>query len=327
MIQSQIFTSLGLDLNNALTQASLIELLVKNKQQQALQQAQDQINNNASQQNANRYKTELCRSFQENGICKYGEKCQFAHGYTEMRNMVRHPKYKTELCRTFHATGYCPYGPRCHFVHDTNESGKQSNKENVKSNNHHHHHHHSQQKSPMAIGQHLSNSSSQSVSPQQQVQSVNNFDFDLLNLKIQQETHKSINMSRNQTNSLLMLASESQSSGKSTRLNSVDSAFSVCENSVSPSSSRSLSPDAFLQQPSNNTNIDYFSTNDLFYSMLNQRSYAQSSSSTQSFSSSLSSSSSTHSSSAQQFSDLNASSSQDMLVNQILNQIYMNSSL
>ena len=68
---------------------------------------------------ATRYKTELCRSFQESGQCKYGDKCQFAHGQHELRNTMRHPRYKTELCRTFHAQGYCPYGPRCHFVHDT----------------------------------------------------------------------------------------------------------------------------------------------------------------------------------------------------------------
>ena len=75
---------------------------------------------------ATRYKTELCRSFQENGTCKYGDKCQFAHGGHELRNMMRHPKYKTELCRTFHAAGYCPYGPRCHFVHDTNVEAVQA---------------------------------------------------------------------------------------------------------------------------------------------------------------------------------------------------------
>ncbi|XP_048191291.1 mRNA decay activator protein ZFP36L2-like [Perognathus longimembris pacificus] len=68
--------------------------------------------------NALRYKTELCRPFQEYGKCKYGEKCQFAHGFQELRNLSRHPKYKTELCRTFHSIGFCPYGPRCHFIHD-----------------------------------------------------------------------------------------------------------------------------------------------------------------------------------------------------------------
>ena len=64
-----------------------------------------------------RYKTELCRPVEETGSCKYGLKCQFAHGSRELRTLQRHPKYKTELCRTFHTTGFCPYGPRCHFVH------------------------------------------------------------------------------------------------------------------------------------------------------------------------------------------------------------------
>ncbi|TRY91240.1 hypothetical protein DNTS_000554 [Danionella cerebrum] len=74
-----------------------------------------------SQINSTRYKTELCRPFEENGSCKYGEKCQFAHGYHELRNLSRHPKYKTEPCRTFHTIGFCPYGPRCHFIHNADE--------------------------------------------------------------------------------------------------------------------------------------------------------------------------------------------------------------
>ncbi|XP_024280310.1 mRNA decay activator protein ZFP36L2-A [Oncorhynchus tshawytscha] len=74
-----------------------------------------------SQINSTRYKTELCRPFEENGACKYGEKCQFAHGYHELRNLSRHPKYKTEPCRTFHTIGFCPYGPRCHFIHNADE--------------------------------------------------------------------------------------------------------------------------------------------------------------------------------------------------------------
>ncbi|XP_038074826.1 mRNA decay activator protein ZFP36L1-like [Patiria miniata] len=68
-----------------------------------------------------RYKTELCRPFEENGTCKYGDKCQFAHGMHELRNLSRHPKYKSELCRTFHTVGFCPYGPRCHFIHNPEE--------------------------------------------------------------------------------------------------------------------------------------------------------------------------------------------------------------
>jgi len=68
-----------------------------------------------------RYKTELCRPFEENGACRYGSKCQFAHGKAELRSVMRHPKYKTDLCRTFHTTGLCPYGPRCHFIHNDDE--------------------------------------------------------------------------------------------------------------------------------------------------------------------------------------------------------------
>lgn len=75
----------------------------------------------SSSMNGNRYKTELCRTYQDSGTCKYGEKCQFAHGTHELRTLPRHPKYKTELCRTFHSSGYCPYGPRCHFVHKPEE--------------------------------------------------------------------------------------------------------------------------------------------------------------------------------------------------------------
>jgi hypothetical protein len=45
------------------------------------------------------YKTELCRSWEEKGTCRYGTKCQFAHGEDEIRDVSRHPKYKTEICR------------------------------------------------------------------------------------------------------------------------------------------------------------------------------------------------------------------------------------
>jgi butyrate response factor 1 len=71
--------------------------------------------------NPSRYKTEMCRPFEESGHCKYGDKCQFAHGAHELRNLARHPKYKTDLCRTFHTIGFCPYGPRCHFIHNEDE--------------------------------------------------------------------------------------------------------------------------------------------------------------------------------------------------------------
>jgi len=63
------------------------------------------------------YKTEFCRSWMENRTCKYGDKCQFAHGLSELRRVNRHPKYKTEICKAFHESGSCPFGTRCRFVH------------------------------------------------------------------------------------------------------------------------------------------------------------------------------------------------------------------
>jgi len=65
----------------------------------------------------NLYKTELCRSFEETGVCRYGPKCRFAHGRAELRPILRHPKYKTEVCKTFQCLGTCPYGKRCRFIH------------------------------------------------------------------------------------------------------------------------------------------------------------------------------------------------------------------
>jgi hypothetical protein len=40
------------------------------------------------------YKTELCRSWEEKGTCRYGPKCQFAHGEDEIRRVARHPKVR-----------------------------------------------------------------------------------------------------------------------------------------------------------------------------------------------------------------------------------------
>ncbi|XP_065585953.1 proline-rich protein 36-like [Cyrtonyx montezumae] len=63
------------------------------------------------------YKTELCRPFTATGHCRYGARCQFAHGPEELRGLRRHPKYRTQPCSTFQRCGTCPYGSRCHFLH------------------------------------------------------------------------------------------------------------------------------------------------------------------------------------------------------------------
>ncbi|KAH8362528.1 hypothetical protein KR084_012606, partial [Drosophila pseudotakahashii] len=111
--------------------------------------------------NTSRYKTELCRPFEEAGECKYGEKCQFAHGYHELRNLQRHPKYKTEYCRTFHSVGFCPYGPRCHFVHNADEARAQQAAQAAKSSS-------SQQSQSQSQQQQQQQQSSSSSSSSQQ---------------------------------------------------------------------------------------------------------------------------------------------------------------
>lgn len=68
------------------------------------------------------YKTELCKRFSEFGNCRYGAKCQFAHGVAELRHVVRHPKYKTTKCKSYWGSGHCPYGSRCRFIHEETEA-------------------------------------------------------------------------------------------------------------------------------------------------------------------------------------------------------------
>lgn len=109
---------LGADLHTAL-QMSHYEATSGNSSSKQQQQ----------QVNYNRYKTELCRQFSESGDCKYGDKCQFAHGFHELKDVKRHPRYKTDLCKTFHSKGFCPYGPRCHFIHEIAEKRDQLKKE------------------------------------------------------------------------------------------------------------------------------------------------------------------------------------------------------
>ena len=65
-----------------------------------------------------KYKTELCKSFLENGFCVYGNKCRFAHGKNELMTKSSGTNYKKKPCKSFIETGFCPYGSRCNFKHD-----------------------------------------------------------------------------------------------------------------------------------------------------------------------------------------------------------------
>jgi hypothetical protein len=65
-----------------------------------------------------KYKTELCKYFEINGYCKYGDKCAYAHGKENLRSKVTNTTaYRSKRCSQFYEQGYCPYGNRCQFAH------------------------------------------------------------------------------------------------------------------------------------------------------------------------------------------------------------------
>ena len=65
-----------------------------------------------------KYKTELCKYYEINGYCKYGDKCAYAHGKENLRSKVtNNTDYRTKKCSKFFEQGYCPYGNRCQFAH------------------------------------------------------------------------------------------------------------------------------------------------------------------------------------------------------------------
>lgn len=66
------------------------------------------------------YKTELCETFTTKGFCKYGTKCQFAHGFNELNMKERSNNFRTKPCINWDTLGYCPYGKRCCFKHGSN---------------------------------------------------------------------------------------------------------------------------------------------------------------------------------------------------------------
>jgi len=71
----------------------------------------------AARHNRDKFKTEMCRNFSQTGICRYGDKCQFAHGLQDLRARRLPLQYKTRICRTYSQSGHCPYGNKCRFIH------------------------------------------------------------------------------------------------------------------------------------------------------------------------------------------------------------------
>ena len=119
---TNLLYSMARDLSNSQNSDNILSAIATHRKlDRSVSEPAPDKSTSAKNVNSSRYKTELCRPFEENGFCKYGEKCQFAHGIQEVRSLSRHPKYKTELCRTYHTVGFCPYGPRCHFIHNEDE--------------------------------------------------------------------------------------------------------------------------------------------------------------------------------------------------------------
>lgn len=84
---------------------------------------QDQFDNKVHQNFNTKAKSSLCRNFMEKGTCPYGNKCQFAHGPTELKcNTDNQMSYKTRTCHAFARKGYCSYGSRCNFLHKAESS-------------------------------------------------------------------------------------------------------------------------------------------------------------------------------------------------------------
>jgi len=70
-----------------------------------------------------KYKTELCKYYEINGYCKYGDSCAYAHGKENLRSKITNTTaYRTKNCVQFFQNGYCPYGNRCQFAHQVSSN-------------------------------------------------------------------------------------------------------------------------------------------------------------------------------------------------------------
>ena len=60
-----------------------------------------------------KYKTELCKNWLI-GECKFGDSCIFAHGRGELKT---NSAQKHILCKNFEENHWCAYGEKCQFLH------------------------------------------------------------------------------------------------------------------------------------------------------------------------------------------------------------------
>ena len=79
-------------------------------------------------------KTELCLYYLKDVVCPFGERCNYAHGWDELRfkrlqELERNglipnaAQYRTHPCLSWIMTGSCPFGQRCSSIHDPRAAG------------------------------------------------------------------------------------------------------------------------------------------------------------------------------------------------------------
>lgn len=80
-----------------------------------------------------KYKTTLCRHYEETQTCSLGHLCSFAHGKSELRNIndpmprdfagkksqigALHSNYRTQMCKNWELSGVCKFAAMCCFAH------------------------------------------------------------------------------------------------------------------------------------------------------------------------------------------------------------------
>eukprot|EP00241_Pyramimonas_parkeae_P003919 CAMPEP_0114253266 /NCGR_PEP_ID=MMETSP0058-20121206/16293_1 /TAXON_ID=36894 /ORGANISM="Pyramimonas parkeae, CCMP726" /LENGTH=658 /DNA_ID=CAMNT_0001367285 /DNA_START=393 /DNA_END=2369 /DNA_ORIENTATION=- len=73
------------------------------------------------------FRTRLCKYYSSRAPCAHGDRCQFAHGVSELRVEAAifqgclPPGFKTRLCNNFLTRGQCPHTDCCHFAHGVEE--------------------------------------------------------------------------------------------------------------------------------------------------------------------------------------------------------------
>ena len=95
----------------------LLQYLSANSQSSTSSSRTSSCDSSNSNHNTSKYKTELCRTFEEKGYCPYGGKCRFAHGKEDLVPRPTQPKQQ-KRCNGFWMNGSCSYGRRCRFGHE-----------------------------------------------------------------------------------------------------------------------------------------------------------------------------------------------------------------